>query len=181
MNRPCPSPSGPDRHEKACGDQRVAKKGSRSKKWKIAGGGAVALLLLGVAGSRVADVKTELGWPQADPLKSEWVGTIVSTDVIGRLPTADIDFGKSTRTITLARVEAPSCGADGDRAVQALRTRLADLLPAGTAVRVARASFGSFNMLDSSAGYVFTSAPLGSVSKVILNRVPAGRGVAVVE
>lgn len=125
---------------KACGDQRVAKKGSLSKKWKIAGGGTVVLLLLGVAGSCAADeMKTELGWPQANPLKAEWVGTIVSTDVIGQRPTADIDFGTSTRMITLARVKAPSCGMDGDRAVQALRIRLADLLPAGTAVRVAMA------------------------------------------
>ncbi|WP_277371888.1 hypothetical protein [Rhodococcus rhodochrous] len=145
----------------------MAKKGSLSKKWKIAGGVAVVVLLLGVAGSCAADdLKTELGWSQADPLKSEWVGTIISTDVLGRLPTADIDFGESTRTITLARVQAPSCGEDGDRAVQALRARLADLLPAGTAVRVARASFGSFNTLDSSSGYVFTSAPLAATTTV---------------
>lgn len=152
--------SGPDPVVRKRVMTRVTKKGSRSKKWKIAGGGAVVLLALGVAGWRVADMKTELGWPQANPSKSEWVGTIVSTNVIGRVPTADIDFGESTKTITLAQVKAPSCGADGDRAVQALYTRLTDLLPAGTVVRVARASFGSFNTLDSSSGYVFTSAPL---------------------
>ncbi|WP_124396427.1 hypothetical protein [Rhodococcus wratislaviensis] len=152
-----------------------------SKKWKIAGGAVVVLLLLGVAGSCGADEETELGRPQADPLKPEWVGTVVSTDVdSNRLPTADIDFGTSTRRITLARVKAPSCGGDGDRAAQALRTRLADLLPAGTAVRVARASSRSFSttMLDSSSGYVFTSAPLAATTTATLTTTAAPTSIS---
>lgn len=138
-----------------------------NKKWRIA---LVVLFLLLIVwlfrGCSTED--TALGPAQADPDAAEWVGTVVGTDLSYKdEPQVKVDFGDSTTQITVARIHAPNCGGQKAAAKEALRQRLGDLLPAGTAVRVVRAvqhrglggSLG-VDLLSTSSGYVFTENPI---------------------
>ncbi|NKT14163.1 hypothetical protein GS979_06845 [Rhodococcus hoagii] len=140
-----------------------------NKKWRIAL--VVLFLLLIVCLFRGCSTEeTALGPAQADPDAAEWVGTVVGTDLSYKdEPQVKVDFGDSTILITVARIQAPNCGGQKTTAKEALRQRLGDLLPAGTAVRVVRAvqhrglggSLG-VDLLSTSSGYVFTENPIAT-------------------
>lgn len=132
-----------------------------SKKWKIAFAVIVVLLLIGMVRACSTD-DTELGPAQDDYDSAEWVGTVVGTDIEYGSPAVEIDFGDNSPTsIKLAHLMSPDCTDDG--AVEAsLRARLAELLPAGIAVRVVRQTSGSDDYVSMSlvGGYIYTAAPL---------------------
>ncbi len=123
----------------------------------------VVLLLVGLLGSCSGDDVTALGPRQSDPDSAQWVGTVTGTDLsYDGEPQVEVDFGDGyARSITVAHLGFPDCGGQGSVAEGVLRTRLAELLPAGVAVRVVRAlSYGSLG----SSGYVFTESSVAGPS-----------------
>ncbi|WP_420879110.1 hypothetical protein [Rhodococcus sp. (in: high G+C Gram-positive bacteria)] len=138
-----------------------------NKKWRIA---LVVLFLLLIVWlfRGCSTEETALGPAQADRDAAEWVGTVVGTDLsYTDEPQVKVDFGDSTAQIAVARIQVPDCGGQTSAAKEALRQRLGDLLPVGTAVRVVRAvdhaGFGGSlgtDLLSTSSGYVFTENPI---------------------
>lgn len=132
-----------------------------ARKWKITFAVIVVLMLIGLVRACSSE-DTELGPAQDDSEAAEWVGTVTRTDVTPYSgPTVEIDFGSTPKSIGLAHLVTPTdCTDDNEAAAAALRTRLAELLPAGTAVRVVRQTSGSSDVLSYSGGYIYAATPL---------------------
>lgn len=134
-----------------------------ARKWKITIAVIVVLLLIGLVRACSSE-DTELGPAQDDSDAAEWVGTVTGTDVAYGRVTVNINFGDThPKSIDLSHLAPPKdCTDDNEVAAGALRTRLAELLPVGTAVRVVRQMNGSADYPSMSIykGYIYTATPL---------------------
>lgn len=107
--------------------------------------------------------------------RPEWQGSVLEYDVAaGSGPGLYIDVDGERTRVDLSHVGAVSCGGyaalESNRA--AVLSRLAELAPIGTGVRVVRATSAAGGTLTP-GGYVYLSAPAAGASEVSATTTPA--------